>query len=280
MEAYIEGKGVIYILTNPSFKEYVKIGYADNMENRLKQLNNSECTPFAFRVYATYEVDNRLTDLKLHNLIDKLNPSLRSIDTVDGKKRVREFYAMSPEDAFELLEAIAEIHGYKDRLKLWELSKEEKAAEEIASDIAIKSESETQKKRREYWDAFNEYAYQSQKYSSQFKKVKPSADHWMSLAIGSSRVHINLLQERNRYAVGVELLISDKKLFRAINEQKNEIEAELGESFNWMELPDKKTSRIVSEKNVNFSEREEWKSQFDWLMNISLKLKDIVKRYL
>lgn len=34
-------KGVIYILTNPSFKEYVKIGYADNVDSRLKQLNNS-----------------------------------------------------------------------------------------------------------------------------------------------------------------------------------------------------------------------------------------------
>lgn len=77
--------GVIYVLTNPSFKEYVKIGYADNVESRLKQLNNSECIPFAFRIYATYEVEERLTDLKLHALIDQLNPNLRSIDNVDGK---------------------------------------------------------------------------------------------------------------------------------------------------------------------------------------------------
>ena len=47
--------GVIYILTNPSFPQYVKISYADNIESRLRQLNNSECIPFAFRVYATYE---------------------------------------------------------------------------------------------------------------------------------------------------------------------------------------------------------------------------------
>lgn len=33
------GAGVIYILTNPSFNQYVKIGYADNVETRLKQLN-------------------------------------------------------------------------------------------------------------------------------------------------------------------------------------------------------------------------------------------------
>ena len=32
-------KGVIYILTNPSFPDYVKIGYADNIDKRLKQLN-------------------------------------------------------------------------------------------------------------------------------------------------------------------------------------------------------------------------------------------------
>ena len=44
-------KGYIYILTNPSFPDYVKIGYADNVEARLKQLNSTECTPFAFRVY-------------------------------------------------------------------------------------------------------------------------------------------------------------------------------------------------------------------------------------
>lgn len=76
-------KGVIYILTNPSFPDYVKIGYADDIDKRLKQLNRSECIPFAFRVYATYEVNSRLSDLKLHAIIDKLNPDLRSIDIVN-----------------------------------------------------------------------------------------------------------------------------------------------------------------------------------------------------
>lgn len=129
--------GVIYILTNPSFPEFVKIGYADDIDSRLNQLNRSECIPFAFRVYATYEVSNRLVDLKLHNLIDQLNPTLRSIETFNGKQRKREFYAMSPEEAYALLEAIAEIHGYSNRLKLWDMDdaqlKEEATAQEIES---------------------------------------------------------------------------------------------------------------------------------------------------
>ena len=129
--------GVIYILTNPSFPDYVKIGYADDIESRLAQLNRSECIPFAFRVYATYEVENRLVDLKLHNLIDQLNPTLRSIENFNGAQRKREFYAMSKEDAYAILEAIAEIHGYSHRLKLWDMSETQVKAEETAQEIAV-----------------------------------------------------------------------------------------------------------------------------------------------
>ena len=67
--------GYIYILTNPSFNEYVKIGYTADVKERLKRLNKSECIPFAFRVYATYEVESELSDLKIHAIIDKLNPN-------------------------------------------------------------------------------------------------------------------------------------------------------------------------------------------------------------
>ena len=101
--------GYIYILTNPSFPQYVKIGYATDVKQRLAELNRSTAVPFAFRVYATYEVDSALSDKKLHAILDKLNPDLRSTEEVDGKKRVREFYAMPPEDAYAILEAIAEI---------------------------------------------------------------------------------------------------------------------------------------------------------------------------
>ena len=128
-------KGVIYILTNPSFPDYVKIGYADNIDNRLQQLNRSECIPFAFRVYATYEVPSRLSDVKIHAIIDKLNPNLRSIDEFDGKKRTREFFAMPPEEAYSILEAMAEIHGCRNKLKLIKPSEEAIEDESIAREI-------------------------------------------------------------------------------------------------------------------------------------------------
>jgi len=133
-----EKTGVIYILTNPSFPDYVKIGFAEDIKKRLKQLNRSECVPFAFRVYATYEVSSKLSDLKIHSIIDKLNPNLRAIDNFNGQKRVREFYAMSPEDAYSILLAIAEIHGMEENLHLIPPSVEEtvdaKTAEEVANE--------------------------------------------------------------------------------------------------------------------------------------------------
>lgn len=55
-------KGVIYILTNPSFPDYVKIGYAKDLEMRMNQLNRSETNPFAFRAYAVYEVESNLIE--------------------------------------------------------------------------------------------------------------------------------------------------------------------------------------------------------------------------
>lgn len=127
--------GVIYILTNPSFPDYVKIGYAKDVKERLGQLNRSECIPFAFRVYATYEVESSLSDKKLHDIIDKLNPDLRAIETFNGKQRKREFYAISAEDAYSLLKSIAAIHGYEKRLVRIEPDAIEKQEEAMAEEI-------------------------------------------------------------------------------------------------------------------------------------------------
>ena len=117
----------------------MKIGYADDIDKRLKQLNRSECIPFVFRVYATYEVNSRLSDLKLHAIIDKLNPDLRSVDEFNGQKRVREFYAMKPEEAYAILEAMAEIHDCKENLKLVVPSDVEAQEEQLAQEIDTES---------------------------------------------------------------------------------------------------------------------------------------------
>lgn len=128
--------GVIYILTNPSFPEYVKIGYADDVEARVKQLNNSESVPFSFHIYATFDVTERLTDKKLHNFIDTLNPELRSKEKIGDKIRVREFYHIKPEEIYSAFESMAEVTGTSDRLHFWKETKEEIEEEKEALSLS------------------------------------------------------------------------------------------------------------------------------------------------
>lgn len=102
-------KGYIYIMTNPCLQNMVKIGYAKNVEERRKQLSTT-ALPYEYEVYATYETSGKLEDKQVHKLIDKLNPDLRVAKN-------REFFMITPEDAYELLEAIAMISGSQDKLK-------------------------------------------------------------------------------------------------------------------------------------------------------------------
>ena len=102
-------KGYIYIMTNPALQNMVKIGYATDVEARRQQLSTT-ALPYDYEIYATYETPGNLEDKKLHKLIDNLNPDLRV-------SKNREFFVMTPEDAYELLEAIATISGSMDRLE-------------------------------------------------------------------------------------------------------------------------------------------------------------------
>lgn len=125
--------GAIYILKNPSFPDYIKIGYADDVYSRLKQLNDKSAVPFAFRLYAYYKVNHRLEDKTVHEIIDKLNPSLRAKDNIDGKERKREFFEMSAEDAYDILRCIAKINGLEDNLVLVEPTAKEMEDEDEAT---------------------------------------------------------------------------------------------------------------------------------------------------
>ncbi len=125
--------GVIYIMKNPSFPDYIKIGYSDNPYDRLTKLNEKSAVPFAFRLYAYYKVNRRLTDVEVQHIIDKLNPALRAIDFIDGKERKREFFAMSAEDAYDILYCIAKINCLEDNLVLVEPTEKEMEDEDEAT---------------------------------------------------------------------------------------------------------------------------------------------------
>lgn len=111
----MEKIGYIYVLTNESFHRdnWIKIGYAEDVDKRVKELSGT-AVPFPYEVYCTYEIPRihgvKDPDKLLHDLIAKLNPSLRISPN-------REFFEMFPWDAYDMLFAIAQMHGRTDKLK-------------------------------------------------------------------------------------------------------------------------------------------------------------------
>ena len=105
-------KAYIYIMTNETFSghNWVKIGYATNVESRRRQLSTT-ALPYPYKVYATYEIprSEHLGDKVLHKIITNLNPNLRLAQN-------REFFEMTPEQAFDLLYGMAMIHNREDKL--------------------------------------------------------------------------------------------------------------------------------------------------------------------
>ncbi|MBQ7171053.1 MAG: DUF4268 domain-containing protein [Clostridia bacterium] len=139
----------------------------------------------------------------------------------------------------------------------------------------------TEQARLDYWTAFNEYAFRNTSFAGEFKRRKPSTDHWLSFSIGSSACKISLLRLQNESKIGVEFCIKDdKSLYSSLFSQKDLIEAEIGFALDWRELPDKKASRILAFQSADLTKQSEWPKQFGWLMDSMVKMKKAFKKYI
>jgi hypothetical protein len=62
---------IVYILTNPAFDKYIKIGITNNLSSRLKQLDNTSM-PLPYECYFAIEVENaNKVEKLLHEAFDK-----------------------------------------------------------------------------------------------------------------------------------------------------------------------------------------------------------------
>ena len=93
---------IVYILTNESIPDTIKVGITENLDRRVRELDNTS-TPLPFECYYAVEVENASAiEKKIHEGLDD--------------KRVRqnrEFFNATPEQAKAILE-IAEVMGGKN----------------------------------------------------------------------------------------------------------------------------------------------------------------------
>ena len=140
------------------------------------------------------------------------------------------------------------------------------------------SSSETRQQRYDYWVAFQNYAFQNAAFAREFKRRVPSTNHWMNYSIGSSECCISVSQIRNRNEINVALYIPDnKELYQNLLERRSEIEKAADTALFWYELPERKASKIITERSADLADHNSWNEQFDWLTDIMVKMKKALK---
>ncbi len=124
----------------------------------------------------------------------------------------------------------------------------------------------------DFWTAFREYMEKN----SKIKCQKPSPQHWMNHAIGTSGVGLNSIistwnSESERFddpELRVELSLHDadaKERFAALESRKSEIEQKLGMSLTWHNPEEKNSCRIYTRIDGDFRNRSLWPEHHAWL---------------
>lgn len=137
-----------------------------------------------------------------------------------------------------------------------------------------------QQLRYDYWSAFNDYAFRNADFSKQFNKRKPSQDLWMSLSIGSSvcNIELDIITSQDEIRAGLHLYEADN-LYQTLFQHRKEIEQNFKSGLDWLELPGKKTSRILVKKDAVLSNKTNWQTYFDWMIRNALSMKQIFQSY-
>lgn len=131
----------------------------------------------------------------------------------------------------------------------------------------------------EFWQAFCNYAFTKQPFASVFTKRKVSPRHWYNLSVGNSNYHISLTANTQKKRLGTEIYISGgKSVYHSFKEHKQEIEAELGTALEWR--GEKKHCRILMLRDGDIKGNpDQWDEFFAWYCDMSLKLKEIARKY-
>jgi hypothetical protein len=131
----------------------------------------------------------------------------------------------------------------------------------VRASVDLAELTDTKKLQLQFWDGFREFLDQS---TSRLNGRKPRAQHWYSLAIGRSDCHISLTINSRTNEMACELYINEgEDLYEEFLAKRESIEAQLGELV-WMELPDKKASRIKQTRTGSLENEQNWIELFAW----------------
>lgn len=127
-------------------------------------------------------------------------------------------------------------------------------------------------RKLEYWMGFAAHMNAS---NSTLKPQKPQSQHWMEMALGGVGYHLSAVcSTRNSEAnssggeIRAEVVLTGKHskvYFQSLYEDRDVIEAELGDVLIWHNPDNKQMCRIYYRQSVDVNDRSHWPQQYEWL---------------
>ena len=183
-----------------------------------------------------------------------------------------------------------ELGFYLLKIELWQIgdsplapkfeviSKPNDWAKAVKSSVDSAELTDTKIKQLQFWDSFKNYAKEN---NTKLRFQKSYPQHWTNISIGNSDSHIALTINSRDNLFTCDIYITDnKELYQQFFKSKDLIESELGEKLEWMELPNKKASRIRLTIPGNFGNEAEWDKYFEWMKNQAEKFLIVFPKYI
>ena len=139
--------------------------------------------------------------------------------------------------------------------------------------------SKAQAERLIFWNRFNEVLISRNK---PFNVRKATTDHWYSVALGTSEVHIEVTLVNKTNSIGIEVYIKENKnLFDKLFNSSEEIENELGFSVDWQRLDNKKASRIIYYiEGLDFDNHENYDELMNEVIDKVIVVRNVFRKYI
>jgi hypothetical protein len=128
-----------------------------------------------------------------------------------------------------------------------------------------------------FWTGFHNYLAQK---GSPLKPTNPQPLNYMDFSVGTSQLYLSASVSSRKNRIGVEVYIPGNKaqaVYHLLARQKEEIEDALGFSPEWMELTNKKASRIILYLNdVEPLNTGNWQEYREWMKVHLEKLFEVI----
>lgn len=184
------------------------------------------------------------------------------------------------EISFFLLEVHAYKIGVSDPAPQFHIIEQPNDFSKTTKNVAKNNElNESQKQRLGFWNQFNDVIDQRGK---PFNKRKASTDHWYSVAIGSSKAHIDISLVNKDHRIRVELwIVDDKSLFEYLLQHRNAIENELGFALTWYNPESKKAATIgTTIEGLDFKRQDNYPKLMNEAIDLVIKMKSVFPKYM